>query len=252
MIITTLSGSRNVWDWLRDPAERAVTGSIPHNLSLTLQHACLAVLLSTVLAVPLAAWLAHVRRGELVASTLVNLGRVVPTLTILAVAVVVSLERGLGFAPWPIVVALTALSVPPIFANTYTAIRSVPPDAVHAAEAMGLSGRQVLTGVELPLATPLLLGGIRVALTQAIATEALGALFGGGGLGIYVAVGLAVNDGHAIQAGALLVAGTAMAADALLAACARAATPRGLRSSGHRRGHTGRAARPTTRPEGSR
>lgn len=225
----------NVWEWLRTPAERTVTGSIPHNLWLTLQHAGWAVLISVIIAVPLAAWLAHIRKGELLASTLVNLGRVVPTLTILAVAVVISLRRGYGFAPFPIVVALTAMCLPPIFANTYTAVRQVPAETVAAAEAMGMSSLQVLGRVELPLALPLLLTGVRVALTQAIATEALGALFGGGGLGIYISLGLAANDTPAIQGGALLVAGSAMVADASMSVLTRAVTPRGLRSSSFRR-----------------
>ncbi|MCB0976686.1 MAG: ABC transporter permease subunit [Acidimicrobiales bacterium] len=242
----------NVWEWLHDPTARAATGPIPHNLWLTLQHAGWAVVISTLLAVPLAAWLAHTGRGETIAATVVNLGRVIPTLTILAVAVVVSLERGYGFAPWPIVIALTAMCLPPIFANTYTAIRNVPAETVTAAKAMGLSGSQVMTRVELPLALPLLVAGIRVALTQAIATEALGALFGGGGLGVYIAVGLATNDHPAIQAGALLVAGAAMTADVVLAALARALTPHGVRSSPVRRSRSTRPARARPDLGGSR
>ena len=241
-----LADTANVWEWFRTPGEREVSGSIPENLWITLQHAGWAVALSVVIAVPLAAWLAHRGTGELVAATIVNVGRVIPTLTILAVAVIFSLRWGFGFAPWPIVLALTAMCLPPIFANTYTAIRGVPPDTVAAAQAMGLSGVQVLRRVELPLAAPLILAGIRIALTQAIATEALGALFGGGGLGVYVSLGLAANDDAEIQAGALLVAGTAMAADLVLAGIQRIATPRGLRSTpATRRRRTPRvAARP--------
>ena len=227
-----LADTSNPWEWFRTPAEREVSGSIPENLWITLQHAGWAVALSVVIAVPLAAWLAHRGKGEIVAATIVNVGRVIPTLTILAVAVIFSLRWGFGFAPWPIVIALTAMCLPPVFANTYTAIRAVPPDTVAAAEAMGLSGPQVLRQVELPLAVPLILAGIRIALTQAIATEALGALFGGGGLGVYVSLGLAANDDAEIQAGALLVAGTAMTADVVLAGIQRIATPRGLRSTG--------------------
>lgn len=235
----------NVWAWFASPEAREVSGSIPENLWITLQHAGWAVLLASVIALPLAAWLAHTRRGELLASTLVNLGRVVPTLTILAVAVLVSLRRGWGFAPWPIVIALAAMCLPPIFANTYTAIREVPADVVDAATGIGLSGVQTFVRVELPLALPLLLAGVRVALTQAIATEALGALFGGGGLGVYVSLGLAANDDPAIHGGALLVAGTAIAADLLLALLARVVTPRGVRSPRHRRV---RRVRPTPAP----
>lgn len=237
----------NVWEWFRTPEEREVSGSIPENLWITLQHAGWGVLLAVVIAVPLATWLAHRRKGDLLASSIVNLGRVIPTLTILAVAVMFSLRWGFGFAPWPIVIALAALSLPPIFANTYTAIREVPRDTVAAAEAMGMSGGQILRQVELPLALPLFMAGIRVAVTQAIATEALGALFGGGGLGIYVSLGLAINDNYEIQGGALLVAGTAMAADLLLVLFARAITPRGLRSRAAKRPRRARLV--GTRPQ---
>jgi osmoprotectant transport system permease protein len=231
----------NLWSWLSTSSVRQTSGSIPSNLWVTLQHAVGAVLLAAVVAVPSAALLAHARRGRILATTIVNLGRIVPTITILAIAVVVSLRNGFGFAPWPIVIALFAMSLPPLFANTYTGIVEVSPDAVAAARAVGMSEGQVLRQVELPLALPLILAGLRTALTQAIATEALGALFGGEGLGNYIAFGIADKDNPQIQAGALLIAATAMSADALLALATRLTRPAGLRTA--RSSRPGRAAR---------
>ena len=228
----------SLWQWLGDSSSRSVSGSIPHNLWVTAIHALGASAIAIAVAVPLGLVLAHHRRAEVLSSWLVNLGRIIPTITILALAVVVSLRNGYGFAPWPIVFALTLLALPPIFANTYTAVRGAPADAVGSARAMGLTETQIMAGIELPLALPLILAGIRVAVTQVVATEALGALFGGGGLGIYVRFGFAGNDIYQIQAGALLVAGTAMAADLVLALLARFAVPSGIRAlgrTGHRR-----------------
>jgi osmoprotectant transport system permease protein len=233
----------NWWEWIGDSSTRTVSGSIPDQLWTTVWHSLFAAAIAVAIAVPLALVLAHFRRAEVLSSWVVNVGRVVPTVTILGVAVLISLRNGYGFAPWPIVVALTLLALPPIFANTYTAVREASPEAVAAARAMGLSEAQIITRIELPLALPLMTTGIRTAVTQLVATEALGALFGGGGLGVYVRYGFAGDDIYQIQAGALLVAGTAMAADAALWLLSRVALPRGVR--------TGRAARRPERPIGA-
>lgn len=231
----TAAEPTSAWAWLRDSSTRTVSGPIPEQLWTTLWHALLATGLAVAVALPLALVLAHYRRAEVLSGWLVNLGRVIPTITILGIAVLISLRNGFGFEPWPIVFALTALAVPPIFANTYTAVRQASPDAVAAGRAMGLTEPQIMGRIELPLALPLIVTGVRVALTQLVATEALGALFGGGGLGVYVRYGFAADDVHQIQAGALLVAGTAMAADLALWLLSLVALPRGVR--------TGRSAR---------
>lgn len=232
----------NVWAWFADSAQRSVSGPIPSQLWTTLFHSLTAFALAAALAIPLAAWLAHRRTAELAASWMVNLGRVIPTITILGFAVIVSLRNGLGFAPWPIIIALAALAVPPLFANTYTGVREASPDAVSAARAMGLSEGQILRRIELPLALPIILAAARVTLTQVVATEALGALFGSGGLGIYVRFGIATNDLVEVQAGALLVAGTAMAVDLVMWLAIRFGLPSGLRPIDRRRRR--RPARP--------
>lgn len=229
------SAPTNPWQWFRDSSARAVSGPIPHNLWLTLEHALGGSAIAIVVGVPLALVLAHYGKAEVVSGWIVNLGRVIPTLAVLGFLVVLSLRNGYGFAPWPITIALALLALPPVFANTYTAVRQVPADAVGAARAVGLSERQIMAQVELPLAAPLILAGIRVAVTQVVATEALGALFGSEGLGIYIRFGFAGDDIVQIQAGAILVAGTAAMTDLVLGLVARAVVPKGIRQARPRR-----------------
>lgn len=225
----TASEPTNLWQWLGDSSQRTVSGSIPSQLWTTLWHSLLAFVIAAAIAIPVAAVLGHYRRAEVAASWIVNLGRIIPTITILGFAVLISLRNGYGFEPWPIVFALLVLALPPLFANTYTAVREVSPDAVGAALAVGLSERQILTQVELPLALPLILAACRIALTQVVATEALGALFGSGGLGIYVRFGFANDEIYQIQAGALLVAGAAMSVDLVFWFATRFLVPKALR-----------------------
>ena len=106
--------------------------------------------------------------------------------------------------------------MPPVFANTYTAIRGVDRDVVDAARAMGMSERSVTTRVEMVLGAPIIITGIRVAVVQLVATEGIGAYFGGDGLGTYIFLGLASGPIEQVQAGAILIAGTAMACDFVL------------------------------------
>jgi osmoprotectant transport system permease protein len=237
VIATVLAADEptNLWQWIGDSSQRTVSGAIPDQLWTTLWHSLVAFSLAAAIAIPLAAWLAHRRRGELVAGWVVNLGRVIPTITILGIFVLISLRNGFGFEPWPIVLALVLLALPPLFANTYTAVRDASPDAVSAARAMGFTESQVLRRVELPLAAPLIVATCRVTITQVVATEALGALFGAGGLGIYVRFGFATDDIYQIQAGAVLVAATAMAVDLAFWALTRTFAPAWMRPARRRR-----------------
>ncbi|WP_426571698.1 ABC transporter permease [Aquihabitans sp. McL0605] len=219
----------NLWQWLGDSSQRPVTGAIPAQVWTTLWHSLLAFGIAALMTIPTAAVLAHFRRAEALSNGIVNLGRVIPTVTIVGLLALVSLRNGLGFEPWPIVIALVLLALPPLYANTYTAVRAASPEAVDAARAMGLTEMEILRRVELPLATPLILAASRVALTQVVATETLGALFGGSGLGIYIYYGFANHNIYEIQAGALLVAGLAMAVDLTFWFVTRFLVPKPLR-----------------------
>ncbi|MDQ6696495.1 MAG: ABC transporter permease [Actinomycetota bacterium] len=230
-VLTMLAASppTNVVQWFTKRSFRTRSGAIPSQVWLTVWHSGAALLLAVCIAVPLAVVLAHHRRGELIAGWVVNTGRAIPTVAILGVAVIVSLREGLGFEPWPIILSLVLLALPPLFANTYTAVRGVDPSAVDAARAVGLSERAIMARIELPLALPVLFVGLRTAAVQVVATEPIAALFGAEGLGAYIRQGLGNNDLYQIQAGALMVTGVAIVADLLLWLVSRTVIPAPVR-----------------------
>jgi len=143
---------------------------------LELSFAALGIAL--VLALPLGLWLGHLHRGLFFAASVSNVGRALPSLVLIAFGITI---LGIGF--WNNTAALTVLAIPPILTNAYFAIDGVDRDVVEAARGMGLSERQVLTRVELPLGLPLVMAGIRIAAIFVIATATIAAIAGGGGLG---------------------------------------------------------------------
>jgi len=172
-----------------------------------------AVGIAALLGVPLGAWMGHTGRGGFAAVTIVNIGRAIPSFGIVAIALPITIriadrvpfiDSGLGF--FPTFIALFALALPPIFTNTYTAVRSVDPDTVEAARGMGVTEWHILTSVELPMSSPIVMAGIRTSAVQVVATATLGALVAYGGLGRYIIDGFATRDNVQIVAGALLVA----------------------------------------------
>jgi osmoprotectant transport system permease protein len=194
---------------------------------------CAAVIaVSILLAVPLAAYLAHERKAQLASAWVVNIGRAIPTFAIAGLLVPISLRGGYGFEPWPIFIALTLLTVPPMFLSTYVAIRQVPAGAVDAARAVGYTERDVLAKVELPLALTVIFTGIRVAAVQVVATEPIRAFLGGDGLGRYVRDGLGQRNDNLVIAGAILIALLAGATGLLFTGIERLVKPAGVRRLG--------------------
>jgi osmoprotectant transport system permease protein len=143
---------------------------------LELSAASLAIAL--LVALPLGLWLGHRHRGFFFAATVSNVGRALPSLVLIAFGLTIF---GIGF--WNNTAALVVLAIPPILTNAYFGIEGVDRDAVEAARGMGLTERQVLFQVELPLGLPLVLAGIRIAAIFVIATATIAAVAGGGGLG---------------------------------------------------------------------
>lgn len=237
----------NVIEWLTDTASRDGRGAIGDEMWTTVWHSAVALAAVVVIAVPLAAVLAHFRRGELAAAFAVSIGRAIPTVTIVGMMAIVSVRNGFGLEPWPIIIALVLLGLPPVFANTYAAVRNVDPGPVGAARAMGSAHRQVLWHVELPLALPVVLAGVRTAAVQILATEPLGAFFGGEGLGRYLRQGLASRNAYEVQAGALLVTAVAIAAELAIVLASRVVVPRGVRRAVPSRR---RRSRPSADPTG--
>lgn len=137
-----------------------------------------ALALGTAVALPLGLWLGHTKRGSFLPIGVANVGRAVPSIALIVFFVA---YLGTGFVN--VMLALALLAVPPILANTYTGVRSVDPDTVDAARGMGMSGRQVARRVELPLAAPLVVGGIRTSAVNVVATATIAPLAGVASLG---------------------------------------------------------------------
>lgn len=189
----------------------------------------LALLLACAVALPLALWLGHRGRGQLIAGTVANAGRALPTF-----GVVVFTAAYLGYSTGNLVFALVLLAIPPIFTTTYVGIRQVDREVVDAARGMGMTGTAVVRRVELPLAVPLVFSGIRTSAVNVLATATLGPYVGVATLGEPI-VNVNVYGDSGRLGGAILVAGLAVAAELLFAALQRAVTPRGLRSVPNRR-----------------
>jgi osmoprotectant transport system permease protein len=128
-----------------------------------------------------------------------------------------------GFGLYPTLLAMIILAIPPILVNAYAGVSEVDGDLVEAARGMGFRGGQVLRDIEIPLAMPVILGGIRSAAVQVIATTTLGAILGIGGLGRFIIDGIAQNDDGMLFGGVVLVAGLAMLSEALLSQVQRVA-----------------------------
>lgn len=199
----------DVVDWFSDPAQWSGSDGIPQR---TLDHIWLAVfptVLAVAIAVPPAVALAHRGIGKFFANALVNVGRAVPSFGILIVAAIFFVRAGASLRFWPVVVALVALAIPPIFTNTYAGIANVSPALVEAGLGMGFRGREIVSRLELPVAAPVILAGIEISFVQVIATVPLAAvLSSGGGLGQYIVRGFAQGRAGVVEtfAGALLVA----------------------------------------------
>ena len=203
---------------------------------LAISFASLAVALA--IAIPLGVWLGHLHRASFLAINVSNVGRALPSLAVISIGIA---YLGIGF--WNVLVALVVLAAPVILTNAYVAVEQVDRNAVEAARAAGMTAWQVLTRVELPLATPLIFAGVRTGSVYVIATATLATFAGGGGLGDII-VNEPTYGVPGVIAGSLAIIVLAFAVDGLLALVQRAATPRPLR----KRGRLGRADTVVTTP----
>jgi osmoprotectant transport system permease protein len=187
--------------WLTDPAQWSGPDGIPVRTLQHLWYSLLATAVAAAIALPVGIFIGHTGRGATFAVNLTNLGRAIPSLGIIILMFTV-----FGFGVAPILITLFALAIPPIVTNSYIGVHSVDPDVRQAAEGMGMRGRQVLWQVELPMAMPLIMAGIRTSAVQVVATATLAAYVGLGGLGRYLIDGLAQRDLAEVVGGAILVA----------------------------------------------
>jgi osmoprotectant transport system permease protein len=217
-----MSAFSDVVAWLTEPAHWHGSDGIPVRTweHLVLSGTSLAVVCA--LALPLALWLGHIGKGGVLAVNVTNIGRAVP---IFAVLVLLAIGP-LGLGATATIVALILFGIPPVLTNAYVGMREVDRDTVEAARGMGMTGWQMLRQVELPLALPLILTGIRLAAVQIIATATLGAFVLGGGLGRFINAGFGRQDQAELVSGAVLVAALALTVEGAFELLQRRLDPR--------------------------
>ncbi|TBT86512.1 ABC transporter permease [Propioniciclava sinopodophylli] len=210
--------------WIADPARWPGPDGIATRLGEHLAYSAVGVLIACAIGIP-AGWLVgHTRRGRGLAVGLSGAARALPTL---GVVTLLGILLGIGLVG-PLV-AFVVLALPSVLAGAYAGVEAVDPQAVDGARASGMTEAQVLTRVEIPLGLPLLVGGVRSAFLQVIATATLAAYVGAGGLGRYLFLGLKTQDYPQMLAASLLVVALALVCDLVFAALQRVAAPAGVR-----------------------
>ncbi len=219
-----------VWDHLADGSSWTGTGGIWGYLVQQLLLTGAALALALAIGLPLAMWLGHIGRGGFLAINISNVGRAIPTFALLALLVTAEWPGIATFGPFgragiATLIALTLFALPPIITNTYVAIREVAGEVKEAARGMGMTGWQQFRGVELPLALPLVAGGVRLALVQVWATATIAALVVGPGLGKVIVDGFDSEDYGKGIAGAVVVAVMALVLEVAASLVERWARP---------------------------
>ncbi|WP_338702922.1 ABC transporter permease [Streptomyces sp. Q6] len=193
----------DTWDWLTDAAHWSGDDGIWHRLAQHLFLTIVCLVISCLIALPVALVLGHLGKGGALAVNISNIGRAVPTFAVLVLLLLTPLGQ---YGEGPTVVALVLFAVPPLLTNAYVGMRGVDRGVVQAARGMGMTGRQMLTRVEVPLALPMIMNGVRIAAVQLVATATIAALAGGGGLGRIITAGFNLASTPQVVAGAVLVA----------------------------------------------
>lgn len=223
--------------WMLAPEQWTGRYALPVLLGEHLALTGISVLIAAVIALP-AGWLiGHTGRGREVAVAVSGAARAIPSFGLMVLLV---LLIGVLRVPEAAIITFVLLAIPSLLAGAYTGLEAIDRRVIDAARAMGMTEWQVFWKVEVRLGLPLLVGGIRAALLQVIATVTIAAYIGLGGLGWPIIQGIPLRRFDQVLAGAVIVAVLALVVDLLLAAAQQAAVPRGLR--------TGRPARRRTRP----
>lgn len=218
--------------WLTDPANWQGIEGIPNRLVQHIGYTVIAMLIALVIAIPLGLWIGHTGKGGFLVAGMANALRAIPTfgLVVLGVLLLTPVfpgESNLGYEI-PAIAVLVILAVPPILAGTYAGVQAVDPAARDAAYGMGMTGRQVLLGIEVPCALPLLMSGVRSAMLQVISTATVAAYVSLGGLGRFVFDGKSVGQFEEMLGGSLLVAALAIVAELILVGVQRTIVSPGL------------------------
>lgn len=205
---------REALAWLFAPEQQSGSDAVLVRLGEHLLYTAIAVVISAVIAIPIGYAIGHTGRGKQVAVALSGAARALPSLGLLTI---LTLLVGVGDAVLAATVVFVVLGVPAVLAGAYAGIESVDPAVVDAARAMGMTEWQILLRVEAPIGLGLLLGGLRSATLQIVATAVLAAYVGLGGLGIYIIRGIAIRTYEQMLGGALVIVVLALALDGLFA-----------------------------------
>jgi osmoprotectant transport system permease protein len=212
------------WHWVTTDANWHGSDSIPHQILAHLGYSALSLLVAAVIAIPAGVAVGHTRRGAVAVANLANAWRAIPTLGLLILIIVL---LGFSFLTW--LVPLVVLAVPPILFNSYEGVAGVDPDVRDAAKGAGMTGWQQVTRVEVPMALPLILVGLRTGAIFVVSTATIAAYIGLGGLGRFIIDGLASKDYAQVAGGAMRVVALALLVLLFFTILARVAVPAGLR-----------------------
>lgn len=202
-----VEGLAGVGRWFLDPAHWQGGAGVPTRLGEHVLLSAFALLIAGAIGLPAGVRVGHSGRGASLAVNLANLGRALPTLAVMGIVlpVTAAIDNQLGFKVYPALIALVVLGIPPILVNAHAGIAGVDRDIVEAGRGMGMRARDLLARVEIPIALPVIIAGIRSATAQILATATLAAIFGGPGLGRYLVEGYAQLDYPMMFAGVILV-----------------------------------------------
>lgn len=201
-----------VWHWFVDPAHWHGTDGLPHRIVQHIGYVAISTVIAAAIALPVGVGLGHYGRGGLIAINIANVGRAIPSFGLIILMFLL-----VGFGLIPVLVALVALAIPPMVTNSYVGMQSVDPAVRQSAAALGLTRWQRLWQVELPIALPLIMAGVRTSAVQVMSTATLAAYVGLGGLGRYLIDGLAQQQLAQVVGGAIVVAILAVLTEASLA-----------------------------------
>lgn len=208
-------------DWFTDPTNWTGPGGVPTRLVEHVGISAAAVGVACAIALPVALWLGHIGKGGALAINVSNVGRAVPTFA----ALVLLAFTALGFGATSTLVALVLFAIPPVLTNAYVGMRDVDRDTIEAARGMGMTELELLRRVELPLATPLIMTGVRLCAVQVVATATIAALVAGPGLGRIITAGYGLQDQAQVIAGAILVAVLALLTEVAMSFLQRRVDP---------------------------
>ena len=215
------------WDWVTQSANWHGSGSIPQQILAHLGYSILPLLIAAVIGIPAGVAVGHSGRGAVFVVNLANSWRAIPTLGLL---VLLAVYLGFSFLTW--LLPLVVLAIPPILVNAYEGVAGVEPGVRDAAKGAGMTSWQQVTRVEVPIALPLILVGLRTAAIFVVATATIAAYLGLGGLGRFIIDGLSSYQYGPVAGGALLVVILAVLVLGFFALLSRLIVPAGLRGQG--------------------